>query len=176
MKRTAYWLSAIAALAYLVAMFYTGAYPERTNFVALEANGLLREAPERIETVVLNYSNKARTFTRTAHGWLENGRPLPAATSEALDNAVKFMHTSEPVRSMPLAELEKQDPAEFGLAPPKFTISLMAGGASVLEAGFGRTNPVGMLNYVAVVGRKDLYLLSHFVVEEWDKVGASPSP
>ena len=176
MKRAASWLIALAAVAYLTAMYYTGAYPERTNFVALEAKGLLREAPERVETVVLQYSGKSRTFARKGPEWEENGHTLPPTVREALENAVKFMHTSEPVRSMPLAELEKQDPAEFGLAPPQFTINLTVGGASVLEAGFGRTNPVGMLNYVAVIGRHDMYLLSHFIVEEWDKVGKSPAP
>ena len=51
---------------------------------------------------------------------------MPEATRTALDNAVKFMRNSEPVRTLSLEELKQQDPREFGLAPPQFTIILRA--------------------------------------------------
>jgi hypothetical protein len=170
------WLAAVLAVGYLVVMWYTGAYPERSQLVRFQAKGLLHEDPQRVESVTLVRDGKARTFARLGPDWQEDGRSVPEATRTALDNAVKFMRNAEPVRTLSLEDLKQQDPREFGLAPPQFTISLTVGGAVALEAGFGGSPPVGSLNYVGVIGRNEIYLLSHFVVEEWDKVSASPVP
>lgn len=170
------WLAAVAAMGYILLAWYTGAYPTRSQHVRFEAKGLLGAEPERVESVVLTRDGKARSFVRIGPEWQENGHGVPEATRTALDNAVKFMRNSEPVRAIPLSELKQQDPVEFGLAPPRFTVALTVGGAIALEAGFGGPAPVGSLDYVAVIGRNEIYLLSHFVVEEWDKVSASPAP
>jgi hypothetical protein len=170
------WLAGLAALVYLVVMGYTGAYPERRHLIKFEARGLLHEAPERVERVTVTRAAGARTFVRAGDAWRESGKPLSADAREAIDNAVKFMHRSEPVRSIPLAELRTQDSGEFGLAPPRFTIQLTVGGATVLEAGFGNQNPMSSVDYVGVVGRDQIYLLSHFVSEEWQRVLALPQP
>lgn len=176
MKSVTAWLAAAGAVAYLLVMTATGAVPQRGQYVKFEARGLLVEDPQRVDSVVLGRAGKIRTFTRSDARWLENGQPLPAATASVLDTAVKFMHTSAPVRTMSMQELKTQDPREFGLAPPQFTVRLTVGGASALDAGFGSMNPSGRLNYVGVIGRTELYLLSHFVVEEWEKVLSSPAP
>ncbi len=176
MKPVTAWLAAAGAIAYLLVMTATGALPQRGQYVKFEARGLLAEDPQRVDSVVLTRAGRTRTFSRSDARWHENGHALPAATAAVLDTAVKFMHTSAPVRTLPMEELKTQDPREFGLAPPHFTVRLTVGGASALDAGFGGTNPSGRLNYVGVIGRTELYLLSHFVVEEWEQVLASLPP
>lgn len=176
MKRATAWLAAAGAVAYLAVMAYSGALPQRGQHVKFEARGLLVEDPQRVESVVLSRSGTTRTFVRAGGRWQENGRALAEPAASALDEAVKFMHTSAPVRSIALKDLEAKDAASFGLAPPRFTVRLTVGGAAVLDAGFGGTNPAGRLSYVGVIGRDQLYLLSHFVVEQWDQVIASTAP
>lgn len=176
MKPITAWLAAAGAVAYLVLMAATGAVPQRGQYVKFEARGLLVEDPQFVDSVVLTRAGKTRIFTRSDTRWQENGQPLPAAAASILETAVKFMHTSAPVRTMSMEELKTQDPREFGLAPPQFTVRLTVRGASALDAGFGGVNPSGRLNYVGVIGRAELYLLSHFVVEEWEKVLSSPAP
>lgn len=170
MKTGVAWVAAVAACVYLGVMTYTGAFPEVRHLVKFEAKGLLVETPERVESVVVAQGGRTRTFVRAGGAWREQDKAVPADTGTALDNAVAFMHRSAPVRSIPLAELRNQDPKEFGLAPPSITIQLTVGGATVLEAGFGNTAPMTSLDYVGVVGRNEIYLLSHFVAEEWHKV------
>lgn len=173
MKPAVTWLAALAACAYLGAMTYTGALPERRHLAKFEAKGLLVETPERVESVVVVAQGATHTFKRSAGRWQKQGQDVPAELGQALDSAVAFMHRSAPIRSIPLAELRGQNPSEFGLAPPALTIQLTVGGASVLEAGFGNTAPMTSLDYVGVVGRNEIYLLSHFVAEQWQKVLAA---
>jgi len=45
---------------------------------------------------------------------------------------------------------------------------LFEGERPVLGAHFGGRNPDGMLEYVLVEGRQQLFLLSRFVGEEWE--------
>lgn len=175
MKPLVAWLGAVGAICFLLVMEYSGAVPQHGQYVKFEARGLLREDPQRVDSVVLTRAGMTRTFTRADARWQENGQTLPVVAASALDTAVKFMHTSEPVRTISLEEVKTQDPREFGLAPPQFTVRLTVGGVSALDAGFGGMNPTGRLNYVGMIGHKELYLLSHFVVEEWEKVISSPA-
>jgi hypothetical protein len=174
-KRLLTALLALLAFGYLVTMYVAGALPERGHLVRFEAKGLLREPPEQVDAVVLTVvPQPPRRFTRSATGWQEDGKPVAAKTTEQLERAIKFMHNSEPVRAMSLDDLKGQKPEEFGLAPPKFTIRLQRQGVSLLEAGMGATNQDGLLNYVGVIGRSELFLLSHFVIEAWNQVSSAP--
>lgn len=176
MKPAIAWLAAVGAVVYLAVMAYSGALPQRAQHVKFEARGLLVEDPQRVESVVLSRSGTTRTFVRAGGQWQEGGRALAEPAAAALEEAVKFMHTSAPVRNIALKDLEAKDAAGYGLAPPQFTVRLTVGGAAVLDAGFGGTNPAGRLSYVGVIGRDQIYLLSQFVAEQWDKVLASTAP
>lgn len=176
MKTVAAWCVALSAVAFLALMAWTGAHPQRSQHVKFEARGLLREDPARVEAVLLTDAAGPRTFTRHGKEWQEAQRTLAPQAAAALDSALHFLHRSEPVRSIALAEVKAQGPSEFGLAPPRLTVKLLVGGASVLEAGFGATNTTGRLDYVGVMDHDQLYLLSHFVLEEWLKVLAEPQP
>ena len=85
--------------------------------------------------------------------------------------AVQFMNTSGPVRVMEPAEIPRAPiRSEFGLDQPQTVDRAVRGLTPVIAAHFGGRNPDGFLQYMTVEGRRQLFLLSRFVGQEWDAV------
>ena len=168
------WTAAAAflALAFLAVMVVTGALPRSRQLVKFEAKGVMQLPPERISAVALRSGERGAVFLRTPDGgWArDSGAPLDPGVAKHSSLAVQFMNTSEPVRVMEPAEFEATNPHEFGLDRPQFSVALFADTRPVLAAHFGGRNPDGYLQYVTVDGRRELFLLSRFVGEEWDAV------
>lgn len=163
--------ASLAAVAFLVVMAVSGALPQQRQLVKFEAKGLMSQAPERITRVEIDKAGKTVAFVRSGGNWLrEGGGPLPQAAADKLSMAVQVMHTSGPVRVMAPEEYRGTDPREFGLAPPQLSIRLYEGNAPALHAAFGNLNPEKFLQYMAVEGRPQLYLMSLFVGEFWAAV------
>lgn len=164
--------AALLAVAFLAVMVVTGALPRQRQLVKFEAKGVMQLAPERISTVALRSGEHSAVFVRIPDGgWArDGGAPLDPAVAKRLSLAVQFMNTSEPVREMEPAEYQGTDPREFGLDRPQLSIALFEGTRPILAAHFGGRNPDGYLQYVTVEGRRELFLLSRFVGEEWDAV------
>jgi hypothetical protein len=171
-------IAAFLALAFLVVMVVTGALPRQQQLVKFKAKGVMQLAPERISTVALRSGERSVVFVRTPDGgWArDGGAPLDPAVAKRLALAVQFMNTSGPVREMEPAEYQKTNPHEFGLDRPQLSIALFEGTRPVLTAHFGGRNPDGYLQYVTVEGRRELFLLSRFVGEEWDAVVKAALP
>jgi hypothetical protein len=168
------WTATAAALAvgFLVLMVVVGALPEQRQFIKFEAKGVMQLDPERISTVALSAGEHSAVFMRTPDGgWVrDNGAPLDAAIAKRLSMAVQFMNTSGPVRVLEPAEYQGTNPREFGLDHPQLSIALFEGSSPVIAAHFGGRNPDDFLQYVTVDGRRELFLLSRFVGQEWDAV------
>lgn len=164
-------VAATLALAFLTVMLVTGALPRQRQFIKFEAKGVMQLAPERISVVALHAGERNAVFVRTPDGgWArDGGAPLDPAIAKRLSLAVQFMNTSGPVRLIPWSSAGS-NLQQFGLTQPQVSISLFDGGRQVLAAHFGGLNPDGYLQYVAVDGRSELFLLSRFVGEEWDAV------
>jgi hypothetical protein len=161
--------AALAAFAFLVVMVVSGALPKRTQHVKFEAKGVLQLPPEQVNKVAIRAGERAGVFVRTGERWAsEAGKPVDEATSKHLSMAVQFMNTSGPVRVLEPDEYKGSDARQFGLDQPRISIVLFEGDRPVLGAHFGGRNPDGMLDYVAVEGRPQLFLLSRFVGAEWD--------
>ena len=60
-------------------------------------------------------------------------------------------------------EVADTGPAEFGLDPPRLSIALEDARGAVLEADFGAHNTDGLLQYMRLRDRAELYLMSGFV-------------
>ncbi|HWN14232.1 MAG TPA: hypothetical protein VNU02_10240, partial [Candidatus Dormibacteraeota bacterium] len=86
------------------------------------------------------------------------------------DDSIKFMHVSAPVRVMERDEWAPSGLREFGLDPPGYTAILYRGSTPVLGAEFGAANPQKVLQYMKVQGHDQVYLMSRFIGEEWEKV------
>jgi len=171
-NRLIWTLATLAAFAYLAVMVISGALPEQRQLVKFEAKGVMALAPERVTRVGLTRGGKTAEFVRSGDtGWtLEDKGPLPKALAEKLSLAVQIMNTSGPVRVMDPAEHRGTDPREFGLDKPVLSVTLSEGAAPVLRAHFGGLNPEKFLQYMAVDGRQDLYLMSLFVGQFWSDI------
>ena len=162
----------VAAVGVFVAMLVSGRTRPMQSLVAFQAAGLMAEGPEQIDRVEVAGEGRRATLTRGPGGrWARAAGPLLAdAISTRLDVSLKFMHAAAPVRVMPPAEYQVTALGEYGLAPPRYTVALHAGGRPVIAASFGAVNPQGLFQYVRVDGRDALYLLPVFVGREWEQV------
>jgi hypothetical protein len=170
-----FWMPAAAAvgLVYLVIMLLTGALPERRQLVRSEANGVLRLAPEIIARVTVVVADAIpAVFVRQDSSWVREGSAtaVDAQLAETIDRAVTFMHTANPVRVLKPEEVADAGLAEFGLERPRFSITLEDARGVVLEADFGSDSTDGLLQYMRLRDRDELYLMSGFVGKEWQAV------
>jgi len=165
-------VSAALAVGFLVLMVVVGALPEQRQFVKFEAKGVMQLDPERISTVALSAGQRSAVFMRTPDGgWArDNGTQLDPVVAKRLSMAVQFMNTSGPVRVLEPAEYQGTNPREFGLDNPQLSIALFEGSSPVIAAHFGGRNPDDYLQYMTVDGRRELFLLSRFVGQEWEAV------
>jgi len=175
--RTLWAAGSLLAVAFLALMVVTGALPRSRQFVKFEAKGVMQLAPERISAVALHSGHRGAVFVRTPDGgWArDGGAPVAPAVARRLSLAVQFMNTSGPVRTISWSSAGS-NLEQFGLAPPQLSIGLFEGARPVLAAHFGARNPDGYLQYVAVEGREELFLLSRFVGAEWDAVAKATLP
>jgi hypothetical protein len=166
-------LATLTAFAYLAAMVISGALPEQRQLVKFEAKGVMTLPPERIARVDLIRGGNSVSFVRSGgSGWIreDNKAPLPKAVAEKLSLAVQIMNTSGPVRVMEKAEHGSAGPGEFGLDKPVMSVTLSEGTAPVLRAHFGGLNPEKFLQYMAVDGRPEVFLMSLFVGQYWSDI------
>lgn len=176
LKNRTLWTALVAAVAFafLVAMVISGALPEQRQLVKFEAKGVMKLEPDRISRVELHQDERKAFLLRTPDGnWaVQGGSALPAETGKKLSLAVQFMNTAGPIRLMEPEELAGTNPRDFGLDPPRLTCTLFAGTQNVIGAHFGAHNPEDTAQYMTVDGRKELFLMSRFVGQEWESVAS----
>jgi hypothetical protein len=163
--------AALLAVGILTAMVVSGHLRESPQFVRFVPAGVMPDAPAEIDQVELGTATALRAFVRASDGWraAPDGPPLPASLTASLDDSIKFMHVSAPIRVMEPAEWASVGLREFGLDPPRYTATLYRHGRRVVRAEFGAPNPQQVLQYVRLEGRDQLYLMPRFVGEEWEK-------
>ncbi len=163
---------AALAVGFIAAMVWFGREPESAWLVKFEAAGVLTTAPERISRVELTADGRRLIFVRRPAGWTAEHAPgpLPPLLAASLENSLKFMHASAPVRVLSREEYRGTALAEYGLDPPRYTVFLVEGGRTVLEAGFGVPNPQKVLQYMRLRGHDEVHLMSRFVGKEWERV------
>jgi hypothetical protein len=162
--------AALLAVGFIAGMLWSGREPESRWRVKSEAAGVLAVAPERISRVEVTADGRRLTFVRGAGGWSAGGRPVPPPLAAHLESSLKFMRVSAPVRVLEREEYRGTALAEYGLDPPRYTVSLFEGDRLVLEAGFGVPNPQKVLQYMRLRGRDEVDLMSRFVGQEWERI------
>jgi hypothetical protein len=168
-RRLAWPLLAVLALAYLVAMVVTGAQPVQRQLVKFEAKGVLPIEPEAVKRVTLGRGGRQFVLTRTGEGsWaLEGGGAVEGAAATHLDTAVKMLHRSPPVREIAAQDLAGVDTRPFGLEEPAVVVALAGSGTPEMTVRFGALNPEGFLQYMRIDGDPKVYLMSRFIGAEW---------
>lgn len=163
--------AAVVAVGLLIAMAVSGHLRKDGQFVEFVPAGLMTEAPAEIDRVELQSGAGRWRFVRGPAGWrAEPGGPaLPVAFAASLDDSIKFMHVSAPVRVMERTEWAAVGLREFGLDPPGLVATLYHRDRPVIGAEFGAPNPQQVLQYMKVQGRDQVYLMARFVGQEWEK-------
>ena len=59
-------------------------------------------------------------------------------------------------------------PSEFGLGPPRFSVSVRSSAGAPFDIAFGSLNAQGLAQYARVSGRAEILLLPSFVGEQWE--------
>jgi hypothetical protein len=163
--------TALLAVGVLATMVVSGHLRESKQFVRFAPAGVMPDAPAEIDQVELRTGTARRAFVRAPDGWRASpdGSPLPASLTTSLEDSIKFMHVSAPIRVIERAEWASAGLREFGLDPPRYTATLYRQGRAVVRAEFGAPNPQQVLQYVKLEGHDQVYLMPRFIGEEWEK-------
>jgi hypothetical protein len=162
---------AVLAVGFLAVMALSGRARESGQFVRFVAAGVLAQAPTEVSRVELSGNGGRWVFARTADGWRRERHeaPVPGPLRTHLEDAIKFLHASAPVRVLDRQEWAEHGLAEFGLDRPAVSAILANDGRPVLAVHFGSTNPQKVLQYMRIEGRDEVYVMSRFVGEEWER-------
>jgi hypothetical protein len=163
--------AALLAVGLLTAMVVSGHLRESKQFVKFVPAGVMPESATEIDRVEIRTASGRWMFERAPEGWrtAPDGRQLSVSLTAHLEDSIKFMHVSAPIRVMERAEWAALGLGEFGLDPPAYTATLYRRGTEVLGAEFGAPNPQEVLQYMKLEGRDQIYLMSRFIGEEWEK-------
>lgn len=175
LKRALWVGAAVLATGVIIALAAHGRRPD-PGLVRFEAAGVMIELPPELVTqVVVSRGEHQWRFTRTnSRGWASAPDALPLGEDMAarLERGLRFLHVSAPQRVMARGELIGIPPAEFGLDPPQYSVSVQSSGRERFTVEFGALNPQGLAHYARVKGRDEILLLSSFVGEQWEAVAA----
>jgi hypothetical protein len=132
--------------------------------------GILAAEPANISRIEIASGSDRYTFRRENGGaWKLEQRqsePLPPDLAAHLQDALQFMHVSEPARRLGPGEYQTARFGDYGLDPPASVVSLNGADRSFV-ADFGALSPAGTSQYVRVLGQPTLYLLPRHIGEEW---------
>lgn len=167
--RTWAWaVGAALAAGFLGVLAFHGERPE-PGLDRFEPAGLLVDWPiEDIAKLELSAGTKHRSFHRVAGGW--RGEGAPADLEQRIATGLKLLHNSAPQRILAASEIGGHGLVEFGLEPPRLTLSAATAAGRRVTIRFGAANPLGLARYTRIDGRPEVILLPAFVAEAWERV------
>jgi hypothetical protein len=168
------WLLAAALSAGFLGVFAFHGERQEPGLARFTAAGVLAAWPvQQVVSVDISAGARHRSFHRNSTGgWLSDngGEAIPGDVAERIETGLTLLHNSAPQRT----DLASGQPDEFGLAPPRLTVTAhLTGGASVAIE-FGGTNSLGLERYARIVGHNEVWLLPAFVGDAWDAVAQAP--
>ena len=174
--------AAVLGAGVIIALAVYGHRPD-PSLARFEAAGvMLSIQPDSVTEVVVSQGERRWRFERRdATGWAAApGPPLGEgvggegvggeSVATHLDSGLRFLHVSAPQRVLQPQEVAGTPPSEFGLAPPRFSVSIRSTAAAPFDIEFGALNPQGLAQYARVMGRAEILLLPSFVGEQWEAV------
>ena len=165
------WMSAaVVAAGVIIALASYGRRPN-PDLAPFEAAGvMLLIPPETITEVVVSKGERRWRFERASpKGWAAaEGPPLGESVGARLDSGLRFLHVSAPQRVLQPQEIAGISPSEFGLDPPRYSVSVRSPAGAPFSIDFGALSPQGPAQYARVTGRAEILLLPSFVGEPWE--------
>jgi hypothetical protein len=169
MKARGWPVAAALAAGFIGLLAFHGERPE-PGLARFAPAGLLADWPvQQVRSVEVSAGAQHRSFRRNPDGgWRSEdaGAAIAADLTETIEAGLTLLHNSAPQRT----DLVSEQLAEFGLEPPRLTVTArMTGGASI-TIGFGGTNPLGLERYARIAGRTEILLMPGFVADSWELV------
>jgi hypothetical protein len=165
---------AAAALAagFIAVLAFQGERPE-PGLARFAPSGVLADWPvDQVSSVEISAGTQQRSFRRDNEGnWRVDAADatLPAALVEHIETGLKLLHNSAPQRS----DLANEQLEEFGLAPPRLTVTAHRAEGAMVAIEFGGANPLGLERYARVVGRPEILLIPAFVADAWEPLAGA---
>jgi hypothetical protein len=152
-------------------MALSGQIRDGGQLVRFVPSGVLRHPPAQVDRVELRAGAARWAFIRAGGQWRGGPRaePVPSSLATHLDDSIKFLHVSPPIRVMERTEWAEQGLREFGLAPPAYSVALFEGERRLLTADFGSPNPQQVLQYMRLEDGDAVYVMSRFIGQEWEQ-------
>jgi Domain of unknown function (DUF4340) len=176
LKRVLWAGGAVGAVAAIIVLASYGQRPD-PGLVRFHAAGVMVNVPpERVGEVVVARGDHRWRFVRAQGGWIAapGTQPLSEDGAGRIERGLRFLHASAPERVMRAEELAGTPLREFGLDPPRYSVSARAGGEEVLRLEFGALNPYGLAQYARVEGHPEVLLLPSFVGDPWKAIIGDP--
>ena len=164
--------AAVLAAGVIIALASYGRRPD-TSLAPFEVAGVMvLIPPETITEVVVSQGERRWRFERAgSKGWAAGpGSPLGESAGAHLERGLRFLHVSAPQRVLQPQELAGIAPSEFGLEPPRYSVSVRSPAAAPFNIDFGALSPHGPAQYARVTGRAEILLLPSFIGEQWEAV------
>jgi hypothetical protein len=170
MKLWGWSFAAALAAGFLGFLAFHGERPQ-AGLGRFEPAGLLVNWPlDDVAAIEISDGTEQRSYRRVAgSGWRGEGDALPPNAEERIATGLKLLHNSAPERIFSAGELNDRSLAEFGLAPPRLTVTASTAAGRSVTIHFGGANPLNLARYARVEGRPDVVLLPGFVVDAWEQ-------
>jgi len=157
-RRLAWPLAAAVSFAFLVGLALQGERPN-TALVDFQPAGFLKQfGPEAADEVEISTASGRRKFVR-ASGW-----PV------RLDEALRLLRDSGPLRVMTPDEVAAQPPSVYGLDERAMTVTVRSNTGQMFVVHFGSANPLGSGRYVRIDGVAGVPILPAYVAETWEQM------
>jgi hypothetical protein len=169
LKRAAWIGGAGLAVSVLLVLAWHGHRPD-PGLVRFEPGGvMLQVRMEEVVEVQVRAGDRQQSFTHSPRGtWSTAGAPVPAEIGHRLERGLRFLQVSAPQRILSPEEYAGTPFAEFGLAPPRYSVMVRTAASTPLVLQFGETNLQGLAQYARMEGSAELLLLPRFVGEPWE--------
>ena len=167
--------SVLGAAGVIVILALHGERPG-SGLARYEAAGvMLALDPTQVTAVEVRQADRRWRFRRTGAAWEHDGGvAAPDPTARALEDGLRFLHGSAPQRALTRAEVAGIPLGEYGLAPPRYEITVRAAGGAVFVIEFGALNSQGLAQYARVTGRDEILLLPGYVGRAWETAIGQP--
>jgi hypothetical protein len=162
-------VAAAVSAGFIGLLAFEGERPE-PGLARFAPAGLLADWPvEQVTSVDVSAGAYRRSFRRNpGGGWRPDtaDADTTADLTGQIEEGLKLLHNSGPERT----DLANEQLAEFGLEPPRLTVTARMTGGAGITIEFGGANPLGLERYARIAGRTEILLMPAFVADAWDPV------
>lgn len=163
-------VAAAAAAGFIALLALHGERPEPGMARFAPAGLLAGWQLQQVVTVEIADGAGRRVFRRDAGGvWQAGDGAAAAELARQIGDALTLLRNSPPQRS----DLAGGQLDEFGLDPPRLSVTARTAGGDSLTIEFGGANPLGLERYARVAGRPGILLMPGFVADAWGRLAPS---